>query len=135
MATFGRTFHRDGKISPAWRGGGVHALPFNSIYHHRKGCGVRSSSEGRYTHPISSLSLYVQYSVVTSNGEDIARSTLYSVHDIFTGKNRVWQHYVSVTQLLLLIKDFHYNDITLGFLRSSYLRYFNYEGHSQFIQN
>jgi hypothetical protein len=27
MASFWRTFHHDGKISPAWRGRGVHALP------------------------------------------------------------------------------------------------------------
>ncbi len=28
------------------------------------------------------------YSVVTSNGEDTARSKLYNKHDIYTGKNR-----------------------------------------------
>ncbi len=33
--------------------------PFHSIYHHEQSCGVRFSWEGRYTPPISPLTLYV----------------------------------------------------------------------------
>ncbi len=46
MATFWRTFHHDGKISPAWLGGCTPS-PFRSIYHHKWSCGVRFSWEGR----------------------------------------------------------------------------------------
>ncbi len=60
MATFWRTFHREGKIGPAWWGGGVHALLFHSIiYHHEQSCGLHSSWEGWYTPHISTLPLYV----------------------------------------------------------------------------
>jgi hypothetical protein len=47
---------------------GVHSItveklaqptPFHYIYHHVQSCGVRSSREGRYTPPISTLSLNV----------------------------------------------------------------------------
>jgi hypothetical protein len=31
IATFWRTFHHDGEISPAWCGGGVHAHPFFTL--------------------------------------------------------------------------------------------------------
>ncbi len=42
MATFWRTFHHDGKISPGWWGWGVHApTPFHYIYHHVQSCGVQ----------------------------------------------------------------------------------------------
>ncbi len=59
IATF-CTFHHDDIISPAWLGWGVHS-PFHSIYHHEQSCGVQytSSWEGRFTHPIISLPLYV----------------------------------------------------------------------------
>ncbi len=40
MATFWRTFHHDGKISPAWRGEGHTPSPFNFIYQHEQSCGV-----------------------------------------------------------------------------------------------
>ncbi len=41
-------------------GGGVYAPPpFHCIYHHKQSCGVRSSWEGRYTPPFSSLPLHV----------------------------------------------------------------------------
>ncbi len=59
MATFWRTFHREGKISPAWWGGGCTPSPFHTIYHHEQSCGVGSSWEDRYTPPISTLPLYV----------------------------------------------------------------------------
>ncbi len=36
MATFWRAFHRDGKFSPAWQGGGHTPSHFSSIYHHEK---------------------------------------------------------------------------------------------------
>jgi len=63
MATFWRTLHYDGKISLAcWgEGGGSSPSPYRSVYHHKQSCGVRSSCEGRYTPPISTLPLYVQY--------------------------------------------------------------------------
>jgi hypothetical protein len=35
--------------------------PFHYIYYHLQSCSVRSSLEGRYTPPISSLPLYVLY--------------------------------------------------------------------------
>ncbi len=43
MATFGLTFHHDGKIpDQPNEDGGVHAPPpFHSIYHHEQSCGVR----------------------------------------------------------------------------------------------
>jgi hypothetical protein len=54
-----RTFHHYGKISLAWWGGGGGCartpFPFHSIYHHEQSCGVRSSSGGRCTPPISSI--------------------------------------------------------------------------------
>ncbi len=55
LATFWRTFHHDGKFSPAWWGWGVHADPLSlySIYHHVQRCKARSSWEGRYT-PVES---------------------------------------------------------------------------------
>jgi hypothetical protein len=39
MAIFGRTLHHEGKISPAWWGGGTPAL-FHSVYKHVQSCGV-----------------------------------------------------------------------------------------------
>ncbi len=64
MAIFWRTFHRDGKIGPAWWGWGCTCTPspFHSIYHHEQSCRVHSSWEGRYTPPISPLPLHM-YSV------------------------------------------------------------------------
>jgi hypothetical protein len=56
-ATLWRTFHHDGKISPAWWVWGVHAFPLHSIYHHQLWY-IRSSWEGRFTPPISPLPLY-----------------------------------------------------------------------------
>ncbi len=51
------------KLAQAGEGGGVHAHPppanFQYIYHHKQSCGVRSSWEGRYTPPISTLPLHV----------------------------------------------------------------------------
>ncbi len=38
--------------------GGCTPSPFHSIYYHEQNCGVRSNWEGRYTPPISPLSLY-----------------------------------------------------------------------------
>ncbi len=58
-ATFWRTFHHDGKISPGWWGWGVHAHPLSLYLPSRPKLQytVRSSWEGRYTPPISSLFL------------------------------------------------------------------------------
>jgi hypothetical protein len=75
MTDFWRTFHRDGKISPGWWGGRMHAhlppsIPFHSIYHHVQSCSERSSWEGRYTPPISSLFLYV-LSALCTRGEGV----------------------------------------------------------------
>jgi hypothetical protein len=62
IATFWRTFHHDGKISPALvRVGGWRMplpTPSHYIYHHVQSCSVCSSWEGRNTH-ISTLPLYV----------------------------------------------------------------------------
>ncbi len=56
-------FHHDGEISPAWWFWGVYhqctPTPFHPNYRHVQSCGVRSSWEGRYTPPISTLPLYV----------------------------------------------------------------------------
>jgi hypothetical protein len=49
MATYWRTFHHDGKISPAGEDGGCKPSSFHYIYHHEKSCGVCSSWEGKYT--------------------------------------------------------------------------------------
>ncbi len=46
-----------GKISPGWWG--VLAHPLSAYYHHVQSLSVRSSWVGRYTHPISSLLIYV----------------------------------------------------------------------------
>ncbi len=60
IADFWRTFHHDGKISPGWWGWGVHAHPLSAYwYHHVQSCSVRSCWVGRYTHPVSSLPIYV----------------------------------------------------------------------------
>ncbi len=40
-------------------GGGCTPTPFHCIYHHIQSCSVRSSWEGRYTPPISTLPLYL----------------------------------------------------------------------------
>jgi hypothetical protein len=40
-------------------GRGCTPIPFHYIYHHEQSYVVRSSSEGRYTPPISTLPLYV----------------------------------------------------------------------------
>ncbi len=53
--------HHDGKISPGWWCGGVHAQPL-SLYlpsSTKLWCTVHSIWEGRYTPPISTLPLYV----------------------------------------------------------------------------
>jgi hypothetical protein len=47
------------KLAQAREGEGCTPIPFHYIYHHEQSCGVRSSWEGRYTTPISTLSLYV----------------------------------------------------------------------------
>jgi hypothetical protein len=60
-AIFSHTFHHDGKVSPAWWGWECTPTPFYYIYHHLKSCGIRSSWEGRYTPPISTLPIYVLY--------------------------------------------------------------------------
>ncbi len=65
LPTFGRIFHHDGKIGPGWwgwGGGGALHPPFTLSTITSKVVVVRSSSEGRYTPPISTLPLYVQYS-------------------------------------------------------------------------
>ncbi len=62
MANFWRTFHHDGKISPAgWEwGGGRLPTPFHCIYHHEQSIlQVFCSWEARYTPLISTLPLYV----------------------------------------------------------------------------
>ncbi len=60
LVTLWRTFHHDGKISPAWWGWGAHARPpFHYIYLHVQSSNVRSSREGRYTSPIFTLPLYI----------------------------------------------------------------------------
>jgi hypothetical protein len=41
------------------RGGARHPLSLYPTHHHIQSCGVSSSWEGRYTHPISTLPLYV----------------------------------------------------------------------------
>ncbi len=55
--------HHHGKIIPAWLGWGLHAHPLSLYlhhyyYHHEQSCGVRSSWEGSYTPPTSTLSIY-----------------------------------------------------------------------------
>ncbi len=70
MATFWRTFHHDGKISPAWWEWWVHAQPIHYIYRDVQSCGVSSSCEGRNTPPSSTLPIYVLctwYSRATSD--------------------------------------------------------------------
>ncbi len=45
------------KLAQAGEVGGYTPTPFHYIYHHVKSCSVRSSWEGRYTSPISSVPL------------------------------------------------------------------------------
>ncbi len=62
IATFWCTFHHDGIISPAVVrvGRGARPPPFHYIYiMYVQSFGVRSSWEGRYTLPISTLPRYV----------------------------------------------------------------------------
>jgi hypothetical protein len=60
IAPFWCTFHHDGKINPAWwGGGGCKPTPFHYINHRVQSCGVRSSWEGRYAPPIYTQPLYV----------------------------------------------------------------------------
>jgi hypothetical protein len=59
--SFWCAFHQDGKMSPGWLGLGYTLTPFHYIYHHVQSWCVRSSWEGRYTRPISTLPLYVLY--------------------------------------------------------------------------
>ncbi len=47
------------KLAQAGEGGGCTPIPFHYIYHHIQSCSVSSSWVGRYTHPISSLQIYV----------------------------------------------------------------------------
>ncbi len=49
------------KLAQASVGRGCTPTPFHCIYHHIQSCSVRSSWVGRYTHPISSLQIYVLY--------------------------------------------------------------------------
>jgi hypothetical protein len=56
---FWHTFQHDGKISSGLVSGGVNAHPLSLYLPSRKSCSVRSSWEGRYNYPISSLPLYV----------------------------------------------------------------------------
>ncbi len=58
MATFWRTFHQEGKISPAWWGEVARPLPF-TISTITSKVVVYSAWEGRYNLPISTLPLYV----------------------------------------------------------------------------
>ncbi len=62
-ATFWRTFHYDGKISPGWwGGGGLHAHPLSLFQPSRTKlwCTLQLREQIlRYTHPISTLPLYV----------------------------------------------------------------------------
>jgi hypothetical protein len=61
MATFWLTFHRDGKISPAWcgwEGGGSTSSPFHCIYYHKHSCGVRSRSRSYKKKMISPCSIW-----------------------------------------------------------------------------
>jgi hypothetical protein len=51
------------KSARAGGGGGCMPTPFHYVYYNVKSCGARSSWEGRYTPPISSLPLYVLYSL------------------------------------------------------------------------
>jgi hypothetical protein len=46
------------KSAQPGEGRGVHGQPFHYIYHHVQNCSVRSSWEGRYIPPISTLPLY-----------------------------------------------------------------------------
>jgi hypothetical protein len=41
------------------RGGGCTPTPFHSSYHHVQSCSVCSNWDGRYTHPVLSLPVYV----------------------------------------------------------------------------
>jgi hypothetical protein len=60
MATFWRTFHHDGKISPAWLwGGGVYALPLSLYLPSRANFVVYTLQLRGQIHPISPLPLFV----------------------------------------------------------------------------
>ncbi len=71
IADFWRISYPDGKISPGWCGGGVHAHSLSAYYRHVQSYSIRSCWEGRYTPSISSLP-YI-YSVFAPIGRDIAR--------------------------------------------------------------
>jgi hypothetical protein len=73
ITTFWRTFHHDGKISPAWWGWGVHVLPLSYIYHHKESCSERSNWEAD-TLPLFLLYPYM-YSVVSKTNYKIPTGT------------------------------------------------------------
>ena len=88
MATsFWHTFHRDGKISPAWWGWGMHAhplslyLPSRTMLQCRYQCTVCFSWEGRYpqTRPISTLPIYVLWELIYGTGTFLFFNTQYWV--------------------------------------------------------
>ncbi len=58
-------------LAQAGEGGGCTPTPFHCIYHHVQSCGVRSSWEGRYTPPISTLPY--MYSVEEPNDSSIIK--------------------------------------------------------------
>jgi hypothetical protein len=76
MATFWRIFHHDKKNLPSLVRWGVHAHPVHYIYHHAQSCGVRSSWEGRYSPPISTLPLYVLCGIKFQASFEIFRAFL-----------------------------------------------------------
>ncbi len=69
MATFLAYISLWWKISPGW---GCTPTPFHYFYHHGPSCGVRSSWQGRYTHPFSTLTLYVLCGCKSEVDADVA---------------------------------------------------------------
>ncbi len=91
------------KAAWAGEGRGCTPNPFHSNYHHIQSCSERSSWEGRYTPPISSLPLYVLcgFSHKMFVGKPMKFKTV--LHDkhksAVVWESRLWQLYVLINSL------------------------------------
>jgi hypothetical protein len=56
------------KLAHPNEGGGCMPTPFHYNYYHQQSCGLRSSWEGRYTTPISTLPLWVLCGIIAVHG-------------------------------------------------------------------
>ena len=100
------------KLAQLGEGGGFTPTLFHYNNHHVQSCGVRSSWEGRHTHPISTLPLYVLFA---SYHHTECKYTQYGVPEIL--ETVYWERRKALDRRQCRRK--HYKEFFLGTLTNA----------------